>query len=183
MVDPEDGTYAADKASQFIKYDFINHKNNHLHATNIINILNEKKIAVNGCVTFWEDCGPLAATICDLLGLHGPGQQAADIAKMKSHTHDVLRTRTGDIPHFPRTYLYSGKCYKIESEADIDLAIDHVGVPSVLKLEYGTSAIGVKPIRDRIYCTEQYRQIKSSLRTEKDHPGIGPFTDGIYSWN
>ncbi|XP_076088640.1 carnosine synthase 1-like [Mytilus galloprovincialis] len=173
LVDPDDSTCAASKASHFIQYNFLDHKHDEDHATYIIKLLKERGLAVDGCVTFWEDCGPLAATVCETLKLNGPGKQAAQIAKMKSWTQNVLRTKTGDIPHFPRTYLYTSKCHPVKSESDIDKAIDHVGIPAVLKLEYGSSAVGVKPVRDRIECTNTYQQIKNHLRSEADHPGIG----------
>ena len=131
------------------------------------------QIDINGCITFWEDCGPLSATISAKLNLRGPGEDAACIAKKKSWTQRILRTRTGDIPHFPRTHLYSGRVAPIYRESDIENAIDYVGLPSVLKLEYGSSAVGVKPIHDRLECINMYNKIKSSLRSEKDHPGVG----------
>ncbi|CAC5390296.1 CRNS1 [Mytilus coruscus] len=152
------------------KYNFLDHKHDQDHAADIINILNE---TVDGCVSFWEDCGPLAATVCETLKLNGPGKQAAQIAKMKSWTHNVLRRKTGIIPHFPRTHLYTSKCHQVKRESDIDKAIDHVGIPAVLKLEYGSSAVGVKQVRHRIQCTNTYQQIKHHLRLEVDHPGIG----------
>ncbi|CAC5423555.1 CRNS1 [Mytilus coruscus] len=173
VVDPDDLTYAASKASHFIKYNFLDHKHDQDHAADIINILNERGLTVDGCVTFWEDCGPLAATVCETLKLNGPGKQAAQIAKMKSWTHNVLRRKTGFIPHFPRTHLYTSKCHQVKRESDIDKAIDHVGIPAVLKLEYGSSAVGVKQVRHRIQCTNTYQQIKHHLRLEADHPGIG----------
>jgi hypothetical protein len=147
-------------------YDFLNHKKDGEHAVEIVKILKEKGLTIDGCVTFWEDCGPLAATICDLLHLSGPGQQAAEIAKKKSWTHAILRTKTGDIPHFPRTCLYAAKCYHIKSESDIYNAINYIGIPAVLKLEYGSSAVGVKPIRDHTECKNIYQNIKTKLRSK-----------------
>jgi carnosine synthase len=160
-------------ASTFVKYDFLNHKKDGEHSVEIVKILKEKGLNIDGCVTFWEDCGPLAAKISDLLHLNGPGQHAAEIAKKKSWTHAILRTKTGDIPHFPRTYLYAAKCYHIKGESDIYNAVNYIGIPTVLKLEYGSSAVGVKPIKDHTECTNIYQDIKTKLRSEKDHPGIG----------
>ena len=111
--------------------------------------------------------------ISDLLHLSGPGQHAAEIAKKKSWTHAILRTKTGDIPHFPMTYLYAAKCYHIKGESDIYNAVNYIGIPAVLKLEYGLSHAGVKPITDHTECTNIYQNIKTKLQSEKDHPGIG----------
>ena len=82
-MDPDQNSHGSSMASTFVKYDFLNHKKDGEHAVEIVKILKEKGLTIDGCVTFWEDCGPLAATICDLLHLNGPGQHAAEIAKKK----------------------------------------------------------------------------------------------------
>lgn len=48
---------------------------------------------VNGCVTFWNDCGPFAATVCETLKLNGPGKQVAQIAKIKSLTQRITHKK------------------------------------------------------------------------------------------
>jgi len=68
------------------------HKQDELHARNIVQLLSDKSIAVDGCVTFWEDCGPLAALVCELLSLNGASYRAAQAAKKKSATQQVSGT-------------------------------------------------------------------------------------------
>lgn len=107
------------------------------------------------------------------LKLRGPGEHAANIAKKKSSTQSMLLTRTACNPHFPRTHLYAGKVWPIKNEWDIDNAINHVGLPAVLKLEYGSSAVGVKPVKTRLECINEYTNLKANLKYEDDHPGVG----------
>ena len=69
--------------------------------------------------------------------------------------------------------MYAAKCYHIIGESDIYNAVNYIGIPAVLKLEYGLSHVGVKPITDHKDCTHIYQNIKTKLQSEKDHPGIG----------
>lgn len=173
LVDPDETSYGASKASTFIHFDFLDHKRDEEHAENIITILQKQNIVINGCITFWEDCGPLAAAICTKLNLRGPGENGACIAKKKSLTQNFLAAKTLNNPHFPRACLYSGKSTPISSESDIDRALQYVGLPAVLKLEYGSSAVGVKPVKTRVECINVYNQLRSHLKCENDHPGVG----------
>ncbi|VDH96479.1 carnosine synthase [Mytilus galloprovincialis] len=173
LVEPNKSCFGASRCTKFIQYDFLDHKQDEAHATAIIKILKDEGIDVDGCVTFWEDCGPLAATICDMLKLNGPGKRPALIAKRKSWTQNVLRSRTGDIPHFPRSHLYSSICCSIKSEEDVDKALEKIRLPAVLKLEYGSSGVGVKPVADRVECINIWQQLSSILQNDEDHPGVG----------
>lgn len=173
LFDPDAYCYASSKVDRFIHYDFNDHTSDSQHARNIIDILKEKGIHVDGCLTFWEDCGPLAASICELLSLRGPGEQAARVAKKKSLTHQTLLKKTGNIPHFPRTYLYASHVVHIDSDDVIDDVIERIGLPAVMKLEYGSSAVGVKLVHDRDHCMDTYYKIRTSLQSEEDHPGVG----------
>ena len=74
------------------------------------------------CLTFWEDCGPLAAVLCESLALiGGAGACAARIAKKKSLTHNTIMSSSADrdIPHFPRTCLYGSTAYQVYNAKDI----------------------------------------------------------------
>lgn len=173
LVNDVEDTFASERVDKFIQYDFSNHLLDAQHAQAIIQLLDSDMDIVDGCCTFWEDCGPLAARICSLMGYHGAGLQGALIAKKKSSTQQLLRERKADIPHFPRTYLYTGRSAAIRDAKDISVASRCIGFPSVLKLEYGSSAVGVKLVKDENECREEYEKIRSSLRQESDHPGIG----------
>jgi hypothetical protein len=100
----------APKVSRYIRYDSSDHSRDELHAEKIVEILRKQEISIDGCCTFWEDSRPLAALICDRMGLTGVGVEGAKIAKNKCKTHQALSCRTGNIPHFPKSSLYAEKC-------------------------------------------------------------------------
>lgn len=164
---------SAPEVSKYIQYDASDHTLDDQHADNIIQILKDQDINIDGCCTFWEDCGPLAAIISEKLDLYGAGVKGAKAAKKKSKTHQVLSLRTGDIPHFPRTYLYTEKSIHVEDETDLPGAVEQIGLPCMLKLEYGSSAVGVKLCHDLAECTKIFNGLRDHLTCEADHPGIG----------
>ncbi|XP_052673600.1 carnosine synthase 1-like isoform X3 [Crassostrea angulata] len=170
---PEDSSPIPDLVDQYIQYDSSDHTKDDEHADKIIEILEQQDIGIDGCCTFWEDCGPLAAIINEKLDLCGAGVKGALAAKKKSETHQVLSRRTGDIPHFPRTYLYTEKSIHVEDVNDLPSAVEEVGLPCILKLEYGSSAVGVKLCHDLEECTKMFTGLREHLTCESDHPGIG----------
>lgn len=141
LVDPDDKNSAVSKVSLFIEYDFLSHKTEQEHAICIIKILKEKGVTIDGCVTFIDTCGPLAAIICHQQNLHGPGHQAAYVAKNKGTSYDVLRTKE-------QTNQFVVKCYQINTISDLENAFSYVGVPAVMKPENGSCGAGVKRITD-----------------------------------
>lgn len=165
--------FAVQMVSLFITYDLTDHTQDEVHARNIIQILGEKNVAIDGCVTFWEDCVPLAAYINEFKGLTGSSLRGALNAKKKSITQSVLLGRTGDIPHWPRTYLYASKTFHISSRGDIEEAAAKIEFPCVMKLEYGSSAVGVSLVHDVTQCHREWTTIQEELRGENSHPGIG----------
>ncbi|KAJ8320837.1 hypothetical protein KUTeg_002424 [Tegillarca granosa] len=138
-----------------------------------VKILKRRYSHLDGCVTFWEDCGPLAAIICTKLRLNGAGEAGARNAKNKTLTQKLLLSREAEIPHFPKAYLYAAKTFHINSELDVKVAVDEIGLPAVLKLEHGSSAVGVKLVNDIDECHSEYEKIQHKLQDEADHPGIG----------
>ncbi|XP_056016252.1 carnosine synthase 1-like isoform X1 [Ostrea edulis] len=159
--------------SQYIRYEFSDHRKDEVHAENIIQILQQQQISIDGCCTFWEDCGPLAALINERMCLTGAGVESAKIAKKKSKTHQTLSCRTGDIPHFPRTYLYTEKCVHVNEVVNLPSAVAEVDLPCMLKLEYGSSAVGVKLCCDLAECIQHFNDLRDKLTCESDYPGIG----------
>ena len=92
----------------------------------------------------------------------GTGVEGAINAKQKSRTQKILMKRTGDIPHFPRTYLYAGKTVQIKTKDDIPKHMSKFRTPCMLKLEYGSSAVGVKLVRNIEECENEFLRIKTS---------------------
>lgn len=155
----------------FVEHDLSNLKNIEKIASDIIRKLHSKKIYPDGCISFWEDYAPIAAAICEKLKLVGSNFRAATIAKNKFLTHQILSKRMGDIPHFPRTYLYSSKTHQIDSDADIQKAVSEktISLPAVLKLLYGSSAVGVHLVKTEEECKQYFNEIQEKL----DMHGVG----------
>ena len=165
--------HAVPDVARYLEYDFTDHTQDARHAKNIIQLLLQSGVEPDGCCTFWEDCGPLAALICDTLHLEGAGWTGACIAKKKTSTHNTLCDRTADIPHFPRTYLYAERCYHIENECDLETTKIGVEFPAIIKFEYGSSAVGVKLVNDIKEAKKHLQSLQKKLTCEIDHPGIG----------
>lgn len=174
LVDPNPNHFAVDQVWKFIEYDFNDHTDDFNNATNIIDILRNADLEIDGCVTFWEDCVPLAALINDWMKLPGgSGYEASRNAKQKSLTQNILYERRDDIPHWPRTYLYASSALTITDNQDLEEAANKANYPAVLKLEHGSSAVGVILVNNGNELKEQYTKVVSSLTTEEDFPGIG----------
>ncbi len=73
-MDPDQDHRAKDLAHAFIHYDDkADHLNDRHHAAEIVSLLKQRDIQVDGCVTFWEDAVPLAAMVREILGTRGRG--------------------------------------------------------------------------------------------------------------
>ena len=71
MVDSNPEHSVRDMAHTFICYDISDHTNDRHHAAEIVNLLKQRDIQVDGCLTFWEDAVPLAAMVREILGTRG----------------------------------------------------------------------------------------------------------------
>ena len=81
--------FAKNEVDTFIPYDMSDHSHDDDHCKNIINLLKERHIQVDGCTSFWEDCVVLASLIGEELELVGNPPEAVRTAKMKSRTQQV----------------------------------------------------------------------------------------------
>ncbi|KAL3855356.1 hypothetical protein ACJMK2_014571 [Sinanodonta woodiana] len=173
LVEANPNHFAAEEVSEFMHYDFSDHSHDDDHAVKIYQLLRKKNMKVDGCLTFWEDCVPLAAKMCNLLNLTGPSVRGAMNAKNKSSTLSVLRKRTADIPHFPRTYLYTSWFTSIGGRADLENATKVRKFPLIMKLEYGSSAVGVALVKSAEELEEKYMELNSTFQKDEDYFGIG----------
>uniref|UniRef100_A0A0L8GBM2 ATP-grasp domain-containing protein n=2 Tax=Octopus bimaculoides TaxID=37653 RepID=A0A0L8GBM2_OCTBM len=145
----------------FILHDLTDLKQAYKNATEIIAKLQARGITFDGCITFWEEKVRLAAAICELMDLTGPNYKACTIAKNKYLTLKWLQKRKGDIPHWPRTFLYSSNAYEINVQSDISKIFQNnkPSLPSVLKLKYSSGALGVKLVQNEEECQQYYQKI------------------------
>ncbi|XP_064613939.1 carnosine synthase 1-like isoform X2 [Liolophura sinensis] len=173
LIDTDVNHFAARLVKEFIRMDISDHTHDGKHASAIVDLIQGRQLTIDGCVTFWEDCVPLTAMICEKLSLTGAGVQGAINAKTKSLTQKVLSGRNADIPHWPRTHLYASKTSRIESHMDIENAVNIIGFPAVMKLEYGSSAVAVELVENVDQCHDHLDKVQRDLQTESDLPGIG----------
>ena len=157
--------------STFIKHDLTDLKDIEQISAEIIRKLDSRQIPIDGCVSFWEDFAPIAAAICEKRNLVGSNFRSAMIAKNKFLTHQILSRRRGDIPHFPRTTLYSCQTYQIDCSTDIHkvLSKNSITFPAILKLLYGSSAVGVHLVKDEDDCLQYFDKVQQNL----DVYGVG----------
>ncbi|XP_072041227.1 carnosine synthase 1-like [Amphiura filiformis] len=174
LVESNPNHFAKDKVYKFINLDNEDHTKDHANALEIVKILRKKGITVDGCLTFWEYFGPLAALCAEHLKTKGASYAAACIGKKKSYTQAAIHTRNADIPHWPITSLYSAASCHIASEADIEQACKIVSFPAILKLEYASAAVGVNMCRNEDDVRNAYTALKNSLATmEAEYRNIG----------
>ena len=48
-----------------------------------------------------------------------------------------------------------------------------IPLPAVLKLEFGSSAVGVKHVHSLQEAVQHVKHVQDTLRSEQDHPGVG----------
>ncbi|XP_052236918.1 carnosine synthase 1-like isoform X2 [Dreissena polymorpha] len=173
MVDSNPEHSVRDMAHTFICYDISDHTNDRHHAAEIVNLLKQRDIQVDGCLTFWEDAVPLAAMVREILGTRGANVEGALNAKKKSRTQSTLYKKDTPIPHLVMTCQYSSPSFLIREPADIDAVCNQLSYPLMLKLEHGNSAIGVSLVSSAEELRKQHRAITDCLRKEADHPGVG----------
>ncbi|KAK3586594.1 hypothetical protein CHS0354_027732 [Potamilus streckersoni] len=173
LVESDPNHFAKDDVDEFIPFDFSDHTQDDQHAMKIFNYIRKNTIKLDGCLTFWEDCVPLVARLCHLLNLPGSTEKGALIAKSKSDTLAVLNKVPGSSPHWPLINLYMSWFLPLRSQADIKNIQKVRKFPLIMKLEYGSRAVGVTLVRNAAEMEEKYNDIRSILQKPEDYSGIG----------
>jgi hypothetical protein len=55
----------------FIGYNYTDHTRDHEHANEIVRLIHERGVQADGCLSFCNECTPLAALICEKMKLRG----------------------------------------------------------------------------------------------------------------
>ncbi|MBN3283804.1 CRNS1 synthase, partial [Polyodon spathula] len=183
LVESNPNHFATGLVTTFIQLDITDHKRDLENCSRICEALSEHGIRPDGCLSFWDDCVLLAALVCERLGLRTSPPQAVRTAKQKSQTHlrisDLFPDSSLLLPlpsrsiWAPSPHIYAVPCYHLESRADVEKAARLVSFPAVMKLEYGSGAVGVKRVDSAEECQAHFEKISSNLREETDYPGIG----------
>ncbi|XP_052218263.1 carnosine synthase 1-like [Dreissena polymorpha] len=143
MVDPDPNHSNKDLMHVLIHYDDKgDHANDRRHATEIVRLLKQRDLQVDGCLTFWEDAVPLAAMVREILGARGACVEGALNAKKKSRTQSAVYKKDTPVSHLVKTCQFSSPSYLIREPADIDAICNQVSYPLMLKLEHGNNAFG-----------------------------------------
>ncbi|XP_033729200.1 carnosine synthase 1-like [Pecten maximus] len=153
VIPPED-------VYKYIQYDFTDHTQDETHADRIAQMLTALKVSIDGCCTFKDECGPLAAYLCEKLGLTGgAGVLGAMNARYKSSTHTYLQKQINGVRQFPRTYEYTGRSVKITCEESLGSAAEMVGFPAICKPDGGAHGDGVHLIQSN----EEYERVRKTF--------------------
>lgn len=171
LVESDPNHFASQLVQTFIHFDVTEHRRDEENAQQLAELVRARNLKLDGCFSFWDDCLVLTALLCRELGLPCSPPAAMCLAKQKSRTQlHLLRCRG---PPWPATSLHAVACCPLESEADVERAIDQVPLPGVMKLEFGSGAVGVQLVKDGPQCHEHFSRILHDLQGEADHPGIG----------
>ncbi|XP_060575027.1 carnosine synthase 1-like [Ruditapes philippinarum] len=151
LVEYDPNHIARDFVHCFVEYDFSDHTIDHVHASEIISLLRRREIKADGCVSFCNECTPLAALICEQLELRGPSFKSAIIANSKSQTQNLLKM----------------------SNIEILGCKNYFQFPAILKLDNCSGGIGACMVESKSELKNKFQQITSSLCTDSDFPRIG----------
>ncbi|XP_021358730.1 carnosine synthase 1-like [Mizuhopecten yessoensis] len=165
LVQSKPNTFSSEDVYSYIKYDFTEHRQDEVHAERIIDKLSDADLSIDGCCTFTDICGPIAAFVCEKLKLTGGvGVTGATNAWKKNSTHIYLQKQTDGVHHFPRTNKYTGRVAKFICKVTLSSAIWTVGFPAICKPEHGADGDGVVLIRDE----EGWHHLNKTLDTLLD---------------
>ncbi|XP_048217401.1 carnosine synthase 1 [Perognathus longimembris pacificus] len=171
VVDADPNHFVSQLVQTFIHFDVTEHRKDEENARLLAAQVRARGLQLDGCFSFWDDCLVLTALLCQELGLPCSPPAAMGLAKRKSHTQLHLLRHRG--PPWPAPSLHAVPCCPLQSEADVERAIHQVPLPGVMKLEFGSGAVGVQLVRDGPQCREHFTRISRDLQGETDYPGIG----------
>nr|XP_020022708.1 carnosine synthase 1 isoform X3 [Castor canadensis] len=171
VVDSHPNHFASQLVQTFIHFDVTEHRRDEENARLLAEQVRARGLQLDGCFSFWDDCLVLTALLCQELGLPCNTPTAMCLAKQKSRTQLHLLRHQG--PPWPAPSLHAVPCCPLESEADVERAVHQVPLPGVMKLEFGSGAVGVQLVKDGPQCHEHFSRIARDLQGEADHPGIG----------
>ena len=133
-------------------------------AVAVLDALSAEGIRPDGVLTFWELSAPVVARAAAALGLPGNPIEAVDAARSK------LRTREAS----ERASLPTPRSRRVQSLDELYAAAADIGFPSVVKPEFGASAIGTV----RVDSFESLPDIYWIVRRELAIPQIIDFRAG-----
>lgn len=172
VVDHEAEHFAKNSVSKWIVVENMNdHSKDEQHAKKIVELV--KDLNVSGCVTFWQDCAALSARVGNLMGLTGNAWENVAIAMSKSLTLKKVSSKKKFLAVQPTPALYAVKTTAITNIDHLKQTCKTFPFPSVLKLDFGSSAVGVKLVSTPEQAIAVYKQFSDEFQNEKSHQGVG----------
>jgi biotin carboxylase/MFS family permease len=125
----------------------------HVDARAVLDALSAAGIEPDAVLTFWELSPPVVARVAVALGLPGNPVEAVDIARSK------LRTRQAS----ERAGLPTPQSRRVTSLDELYAAVEEIGFPSVVKPEFGSSAIGTVRVDSVESLPDIYWHVRRSI--------------------
>ncbi len=110
---------------------------------------------IDGVVTFWDYCLPVAAVLAERLGVARVPAAALWTGKSKLLTYQALQARGNPFP--PRVV-------ELGEGVERAAAAARTGLPAVLRLSHGASAIGTRLVRDVAELERELVRLRALLR-------------------
>lgn len=126
---------------------------------------------VDGVVTFWDYCTPFAAILAQQLGVGRCSAESYWTAKSKLRTYETLLAAGS--PYAPRVYKL-----KLDDASDIAAAANAVGLPAVLRLSHGNSAVGTRLVNSVEEIMSEAHTLRK-LADNDDQAGVGTFVNQV----
>ncbi len=114
-----------------------------------------KKIKIDGVITFWDECVLLTSKLVDTFNLIGIPYHIAEKAKNKYFFREFCNANNIPAPRHMR--ISGGK--------DIPLIEKHLSYPLVIKPVYGAVSAFVVKVKDRAELEETYEYIKNNIKS------------------
>ncbi|MDA0747046.1 MAG: ATP-grasp domain-containing protein, partial [bacterium] len=115
-----------------------------------------EQVHLDGVVTFWEEDVPTCACISQHLGLPGNSVTAAMNARSKYHMREAFQQAGVPVPSFRL----------ITDEESLENACREIGLPAVLKPEWGADSEWVTRVDTVEQALERYREIRHVVRIQ-----------------
>lgn len=115
-----------------------------------------RRVGLDAVVTFWEEDVPTAAHIARHLGLPGTDPACAIAARSKLKMRSAFQRAGIPVPLFA----------PVDSEASLLAAVERVGLPAVLKPEWGSDSEWVTRVATVEQALIAYRQCHRRVRSQ-----------------
>ncbi|KAK7499877.1 hypothetical protein BaRGS_00008968 [Batillaria attramentaria] len=164
------------KVQKYVEYDSSDKSKEAHHSEVIVKRVNAEIVDVDGCICLWDAEIPLAALVTARLGKPGISYAGALAAMSKTQTMEALTS--SDLGNGRRNsntvgvVKYASRCSTIESAADVKKCVEKIGLPAILKTEFGAAGMGVKLVHSLQEAVDHFNHIQVLHDEHKDRSYI-----------